>query len=100
MGEPKRQLLTVNVLRPGIDASIVEVLFVAADDDWVRLSPTFWLVWTDAGLLHWSNKIREVLGDVPFLVVILDQNFTGWLPEAAWKWMQKYQPTVTYRGPN
>lgn len=60
-----------------------------ADAWWHHLDST-WIVSTKSSPDEWQGRLRQHMDDDDSLLVIqVTNNYQGWLPERAWKWLNK-----------
>ena len=61
--------------------------------DWLRYAPNCWIIVTDESPEVWCDRIKPHLGksDNVFVCELTLTNRQGWLPEASWEWIRKYQ---------
>lgn len=59
--------------------------------DWIRYTPTNWLLWTNRDAADWYRRVKPILddGDHVFIAEVdLDQR-AGWLPKSVWNWINE-----------
>lgn len=77
----------VNELTPIFDTAL----------DWLRLSPNFWILWTNSELEVWRGAIQPHLGTGDgFIIGELNLgfpgiNYTGWYERWIWDWIDKHR---------
>jgi hypothetical protein len=59
--------------------------------DWIRYTPTCYIVYTTRDAEHWYSRLREVIDekDHIFVVELNIENRQGWIPKAVWEWIRK-----------
>lgn len=69
-------------------------LFDAGADDWIRYSPTCWMLYTKKSADDWFDKIEPLLSkkDTVFVCALDFTDKQGWLPQWVWDWMNTKRP--------
>ncbi len=59
--------------------------------DWLRYTPTCWIVWTSRSPGQWYQRLKPHLGSDDYVLVVrIDpEQRAGFLPAWAWKWIRK-----------
>lgn len=72
----------------------IEPAFSDEGDDWIRLSPTTWLVWTAKPQATLYHQIKALLDKEDcFMMSDIDAAYCfGVLPQWAWNWMNSKRP--------
>jgi len=82
-------LITYDRNGAGQDYSQLHKEIKQASRWWHHLEST-WIVCTDLTPTQWSDRLRRHLDSNDHLLVIeIAENYDGWLPEKAWKWLHK-----------
>ena len=72
----------------------LEPAFADAEDDWIRISPFTWLLWSPKMPLTVYNKIKPLLDEKDqFLLTKVDTEASmGFLSPWVWNWINKKIP--------
>ena len=72
----------------------LEPAFSDQEDDWVRLSPFTWLLWSPKPAMFVYNRIRPLIDDhdLFFLSKVELGASVGFLPPWVWDWINKKIP--------
>ena len=82
-------LISYDLSKPGQDYSSLYEEIKKAKSWWHYLDST-WIVSTDLGPERWQSRLCKHMDDDDFLLVIeICNNYNGWLPDRAWKWLNK-----------
>jgi hypothetical protein len=63
--------------------------------DWVRYTPTCWIVWTSSSAEKWYERLRPYIDDDDAMLIVkidMDER-QGWLSKTIWNWMNKKRKT-------
>jgi hypothetical protein len=69
----------------------LEPLFDALSKDWLRYSPTSWIVWTDRPASDFLYALKPKMGaeDLVLIVGISMSDRNGWQPKWIWEWIDR-----------
>lgn len=82
-------LISYDLIAPGQDYSGLYEEIKAADAWWHHLDST-WIISTESGPDEWQKRLRKHMdADDSLLVIQVTNNYQGWLPESAWKWLNR-----------
>jgi len=82
-------LISYDLNQPGQNYSGLYREIKKADTWWHHLDST-WIISTNQSPERWTERLMKHLdGDDSLFVVEICNNFQGWLPEDAWKWLSK-----------
>lgn len=85
-------MLLITFDRNGVhqDSSRLHKEIKTAGRWWHHLEST-WIVSTDLTPAQWADRLRRHLDSGDHLLVIeIARNYDGWLPDAAWSWLDKH----------
>jgi hypothetical protein len=59
--------------------------------DWIRLSPSFWIVYTTSDADKWQARLRPFVepGGRLFICKLDLSDRQGWAPQKFWEWLKK-----------
>lgn len=82
-------LVTYDLNKPGKDYSSLYKVLKSGGTWWHHLDST-WLIETSEQPVVWYNKISShVDANDNILIIQVQKNYQGWLPEEAWKWIRE-----------
>ncbi len=83
-------LITYDLNKPGQNYNKLYDEIKKADTWWHYLDST-WIIETQISADSWQKRLQKhVIDDNDYLLVIqVCNNYQGWLPEKAWKWLEK-----------
>lgn len=82
-------LITYDLNKPGQDYSSLYEEIKKAGTWWHHLDST-WIISTSQTPVEWQKRLQEHLDENDSLLVIeVCNNYQGWLPEKAWKWLRE-----------
>jgi hypothetical protein len=78
----------------------LEPAFADQEDDWVRMSPFTWLLWSPKPLIVVYTRIKPLLdNDDRFLISRIDNSqIIGFLSPGVWDWINKKLPDSIVEG--
>lgn len=80
-------LITYDLNNPGQDYSNLYKEIKKAGTWWHHLDST-WIISTEHGPNEWQERLKRHMDNNDNLLVIeVYDNYQGWLPEKAWKWL-------------
>lgn len=82
-------LISYDLNRPGQDYSSLYEEIKKAGTWWHHLDST-WIISTNQTPEQWQERLKKHMDDNDNLLVIeVCNNYQGWLPEKAWKWLRE-----------
>jgi hypothetical protein len=60
--------------------------------DWIRYSPSCWLIYTGQPATVWYQRLTEIEGIKEGSLLIYEVNFSnraGWIARSVWDWIKK-----------
>ena len=82
-------LISYDLNRPGQNYNSLHEEIKKAGTWWHHLEST-WIISTSHGPEKWEQRLRRHMDENDSLLVIeVCNNYSGWLPDKAWKWLQE-----------
>lgn len=82
-------LISYDLNQPGQDYAGLHDEIKKADTWWHHLEST-WIISTSQSPEQWATRLLKHLDDDDSLFVVeICDNYQGWLPDRAWKWLAK-----------
>jgi hypothetical protein len=80
----------------------LEPVFNATGDDWIRISATNWLIWTDKPTGQLLGQLLPYLDqqDNVLVAAVSENDFFGRQPTWVWEWLRDKGTVVTGTDPN
>lgn len=81
-------LITYDLNRPGQNYNDLYEEIKSAGTWWHHLDST-WIIETHLSPNDWNSRLRKHMDDNDNILIIeICQNYQGWLPEDAWRWLK------------
>ena len=82
-------LITYDLNRPGQNYNDLYKEIKKAGTWWHHLDST-WIISTSSTPAQWQKRLQKHMDDNDNLLVIeVCDNYQGWLPDKAWKWLKE-----------
>jgi presenilin-like A22 family membrane protease len=83
-------LLIVN-LEDQINIYKFEKMLYNSSESWEQIMPYVFIIKTTTSITECYYKIKEITENNMFFLtdILLDKNYTGWLPSSAWDWIKQ-----------